>query len=61
MAFYIIKRPKLTEAVFEVISQIQPAKLIVVADGPSADKVDEVEKCTEERVIVDRVDWECDA
>ena len=60
VAFFIFNRPTLTETVFEVISQIQPAKLLVVADGPRADKVGEAEKCAEARAIVDRVDWDCD-
>jgi hypothetical protein len=56
----IFNRPSHTERVFEVIRQAQPAKLLVIADGPRADRPDDQEKCAAARAIIDRVDWDCE-
>jgi hypothetical protein len=60
VAFIIFSRPDTTEQVFEAIRQAKPPKLLVIADGPRADKVGEAEKCAATRAIIDRVDWDCD-
>ncbi|MGD1871911.1 MAG: glycosyltransferase family 2 protein [Mastigocoleus sp.] len=60
VAFIIFKRPDTTEKVFEVIRQVKPPKLLVIADGARADIPGELEKCKATRAIVDRVDWECE-
>ncbi|NEO98884.1 MAG: glycosyltransferase family 2 protein [Symploca sp. SIO2E9] len=60
VAFLIFNRPDTTERVFEAIRQAKPPKLLVVADGPRADKPGEVEKCAAARAVIDRVDWECE-
>lgn len=60
IALLIFKRPDTTEKVFEVIRQIQPSKLLVVADGPRFDRPGEIEKCAATRAIIDRVDWNCE-
>ncbi len=59
VAFLIFNRPDTTERVFELIRQAKPLKLLVVADGPRADRVGEAEKCAAARAIIDRVDWKC--
>lgn len=56
----IFKRPEQTAKVFEVVSQVKPPKLLVVADGPRHDKPEEAEKCAAARSIIDRVDWDCE-
>lgn len=60
VAFIIFNRPDTTERVFEKIRQAQPPKLLVVADGPRANRQGEVEKCTAARAIIGRVDWNCE-
>ncbi|KOR38100.1 MULTISPECIES: hemolytic protein HlpA-like protein [Planktothricoides] len=60
VAFLIFNRPDTTEKVFEAIRQAKPPKLLVVADGPRADKPGEAEKCAAARAIIDRVDWDCE-
>lgn len=60
IVFLIFRRPDLTARVFEVIKQVQPKKLLVIADGPNPDKLDEAEKCAAARAIIDRVDWNCE-
>ncbi|MBD2309522.1 glycosyltransferase family 2 protein [Chroococcidiopsis sp. FACHB-1243] len=56
----IFKRPDTTKKVFESIRQAKPLKLLVVADGPRTERLDEVEKCTATRNIIEQVDWNCE-
>ncbi|MCA1990568.1 MAG: class I SAM-dependent methyltransferase [Coleofasciculus sp. S288] len=56
----IFKRPDTTAKVFEAIRQAKPPKLLVVADGPRADRPGEAEKCAAARAIIDHVDWDCE-
>jgi hypothetical protein len=60
VALFIFKRPDTTEKVFEIIRQAKPSKLLVIADGPRADRPGEEEKCAAARAIIDRVDWSCE-
>ncbi|MEM8832447.1 MAG: glycosyltransferase family 2 protein [Cyanobacteria bacterium P01_G01_bin.19] len=60
VAITIFNRPDTTKKVFEAIRQAKPEKLLVIADGPRADKPGEAEKCAEARAIFDRVDWKCE-
>ncbi|MEL6929236.1 MAG: glycosyltransferase [Cyanobacteria bacterium J06600_6] len=56
----VFKRPEQTAQVFEMVRQVKPPKLLVVADGPRTDKPGEAEKCAATRAIIDRVDWDCE-
>ena len=58
VAFFIFNRPQLAEAVFNVIAQARPRKLLVVADGPRFPE--EGGKCQRAREVVERVDWDCE-
>ncbi len=60
IALIIFNRPDTTEKVFEAIRQAKPSKLLVVADGPRANRPGEAEKCAATRAIINRVDWECE-
>jgi hypothetical protein len=60
VAFIIFNRPDVTERVFQAIRQAQPQKLLVIADGPRADRPGEAEKCAAARAVIDRVDWDCE-
>jgi hypothetical protein len=60
VAFIIFNRPDTTEQVFQAIRQAQPPKLLVVADGPRADRPGEAEKCAAARAVIDQVDWDCE-
>ncbi|MCL1467692.1 glycosyltransferase family 2 protein [Argonema galeatum] len=60
VAFLVFNRPDTTEKVFERIREAKPPKLLVVADGPRADKEGEAEKCALVRAVIDRVDWDCE-
>jgi hypothetical protein len=59
IAFLIFNRPDTTARVFEAIRKARPPKLLVVADGPRADRPGEAEKCEATRAIINGVDWPC--
>ncbi|GCL41811.1 glycosyltransferase family 2 protein [Dolichospermum planctonicum] len=60
VAFIIFNRPDTTKRVFEAIRDAKPPKLLVIADGPRADRPGEAEKCAAARAIIEGVDWECE-
>lgn len=57
--FIIFNRPETTRKVFEAIRKAKPPKLLVIADGPRQDHVDDFDKCKETRNIIN-VDWKCE-
>ncbi len=57
VALFIYRRPELTARVFEVVRQVQPRVLLVVADGPR--DAEEARRCQQAREIVRKIDWDC--
>ncbi len=60
IAFIIFNRPDTTQKVFQAIRQARPQKLLVIADGPRIDRLNEAKKCTAARAVINQVDWECE-
>lgn len=60
VAFIIFNRPDTTERVFAEIARSRPQKLLVVGDGPRANRPGEAEKVAACRAIINRVDWPCE-
>lgn len=60
VAFVIFNRRDTAIKVFEQIRLAKPPKLLVIADGPRADKLGEAEKCQQCRDIIKNVDWDCE-
>lgn len=60
VAFLIFNRPQHTLRVFEEIRAARPKQLLVVADGPRAERAGEEERCAQTRAIIEEVDWPCD-
>lgn len=60
VAFLIFNRPEATEKVFAQIAKAKPQKLLVVADGPRADRQGDEEKCLKARAVINCVDWDCE-
>lgn len=58
--FLIFNRPALTQRVFERIRQARPPRLYVAADGPRANRPDDVRRCARARAIAAAVDWDCE-
>lgn len=55
----VFRRPGLTERVFQRIRQAGPRRLFVVADGPRADRPDDVDQVRRTREITEQIDWPC--
>jgi hypothetical protein len=60
VALFIFNRPEPTRRVFERIRAARPERLLVVADGPRADRPAEADACRAARDIAASVDWPCD-
>jgi hypothetical protein len=58
--FLVFNRPDSTRQVFDAIRSARPPKLYIAADGPRADRPDEVKLCREVRAIASAVDWPCE-
>lgn len=59
VAVIVFNRPHLTRRVFDVLREVKPVTLFVIADGPRADKPEDAALCEETRAIFEKVDWEC--
>ena len=60
VAILNFNRPHLTRCVFEVVRQIKPRRLLLIADGPRASRPDDIRLCAEVRAIFDEIDWDCE-
>jgi hypothetical protein len=56
----VFNRPEHTRRVFAAVRDAQPARLLLVADGPRASRAGEAERCRQVREIVQAVDWPCE-
>ncbi len=59
VALIVFNRPEPTRRVFAAIAAARPARLLLIADGPRADRAGEAELCEIVRQIVSAVDWPC--
>lgn len=60
IAFIIFNRADTTKRVFAEIAKARPPMLLVVGDGPRANRSGEAEKVAATRAIIERVDWDCE-
>ncbi len=58
--FLIFNRPDTTQRIFDEIKKQKPRYLYVAADGPRATRVDDAQKCSETRAILNQIDWDCE-
>jgi hypothetical protein len=59
VALILFNRPDTTQRVFEAIRAARPSRLLLIADGPRADRAGEAELCRAARAVVEAVDWPC--
>jgi len=60
IALFNFNRPELTRRVFEIVKQIKPRQLLLVADGPRESRPNDLSLCAEVRAVFDEIDWECE-
>jgi len=51
------RRPDVTRRNLEVLRQVRPEQLFIVADGPRPDRPDEALQCEVVRALFDEIDW----
>lgn len=56
----VFNRPSITQLSFDQIKKVKPRFLFVAADGPRADKPDDIQRCFATRKIFEQVDWPCE-
>jgi hypothetical protein len=59
VAFIVFNRPETTRRVFAAITAARPSHLLLIADGPRANRPEDERRCDEVRRIVSAVDWPC--
>ena len=60
IAIIIFNRPDVTRRVVDVVANVRPKKLFVIADGPRLWKAGEADSCAAARSVIDSVDWDCE-
>ena len=61
VVFIVFNRPECTARTLAAIREARPPRLLVVADGPRANRPGEDVKCRETRRVIDEgVDWPCE-
>jgi hypothetical protein len=55
----VFRRPGVTKRNLDVLREVRPERLFVVADGPRPGLPDEARQCEEVRALVDTIDWPC--
>ena len=55
----VFRRPDVTRRNLEVLRQVRPEQLFVVADGPRPGRPDEAAQCAAVRDLIDEIDWPC--
>lgn len=60
VAIIIFRRPDLTRRVLEVLAQVQPKKLMIIADGARPDRPGEAEACAAARAAAECITWDCE-
>jgi len=60
LLFIIYNKPEETEKVFKIIQKVKPKKIYIAADGPSQNATkSELEKISQTRSIVKKINWKC--
>jgi FkbM family methyltransferase len=60
VALFLFRRPDTTARVLDAIRAARPPLLLVVADGPRAERAGEGAACAATRALIDGVDWPCE-
>jgi len=56
----IFNRPDFVKKLIDILRQVEPFKIYVVADGPRESVITDQDKCYQARDQIDKIDWECD-
>ena len=56
----VFNRPDKAKQIFQIIRQVEPSILFVIADGPRLERTDELDLCAKTQHIFDDIDWPCE-
>ena len=56
----VFNRPTTARKALAAISEAQPRRLFIAADGPRPNRPDDVQKCADTRAIAKLIDWDCE-
>ena len=56
----IFNRPDFVKKLIDILREVQPKKIYVVADGPREGNEFDKDKCKNAREQINNIDWECD-
>ena len=59
VVLFVFNRPAFTQQVIDVLAQLRPTKLFVVADGPRTAIQTDILLCAQTRAIIETVNWPC--
>jgi hypothetical protein len=59
VAVFTFNRPELTERLLRIVAQVQPRRILAVADGPRPHVASDAERCAAVRRLFENLDWEC--
>jgi hypothetical protein len=60
VALFVFNRPQCTERAMDVLREVRPSTLLVVADGPREAHPDDPTRCDAVRRIATAIDWPCE-
>src|SRR5882724_6402821 len=60
VVLFVFNRPDKLRRLLAVLSQVRPALLLVVADGPRAEHPEDAARCDAARALIERVAWHCE-
>jgi hypothetical protein len=60
VVLFVFNRPAKLARLLAVLEKVRPALLLVVADGPRADRPDDAAACAAARALVERPAWPCE-
>lgn len=60
VVLFVFNRPAPLRRLLDVLAEVRPALLLVVADGPRADQPGDAARCAAVRALVERVGWSCE-
>ncbi len=60
VVLFVYNRPAFTQRVINVLAQLRPTTLFVVADGPRAGSKTDILLCQQTREIIETINWPCE-
>jgi hypothetical protein len=60
IGIFAFNRPQFIERLLGILAEIQPRRILAVADGPRPHVAGDAEKCAAVRGLFEKIDWKCE-